>query len=56
MPFPPEVLDQLRLRVTLSQLIGRRVRLAKRGLEFVGMCPFHNENTPSFTVNEKKGF
>jgi DNA primase len=56
MPFPPEFLDQLRLRVALSQLIGRRVRLAKRGREFVGLCPFHNEKTPSFTVNEEKGF
>ena len=56
MPFPPEFLDQLRLRVALSQLIGRRVRLAKRGREVVGLCPFHNEKTPSFTVNEEKGF
>lgn len=56
MTFPPEFLDQLRLRVALSQLIGRRVRLAKRGREFIGLCPFHNEKTPSFTVNEEKGF
>jgi DNA primase len=56
MPFPPDFLDELRHRLPLAQTIGRRVQLRKRGREFVGLCPFHNEKTPSFTVNEDKGF
>ncbi len=56
MAFPPEFLDELRHRVALSQVIGRRVRLVQRGREFKGLCPFHDEKTPSFTVNEDKGF
>jgi DNA primase len=56
MAFPPEFLDELRHRVPLAQAIGRRVQLRKRGREYVGLCPFHNEKTPSFTVNEDKGF
>jgi DNA primase len=56
MAFPPSFLDEVRARVSLSGLIGRRVRLTKRGREFTGLCPFHNEKTPSFTVNDDKGF
>ncbi len=40
----------------MADLIGRRVKLVKRGREHTGLCPFHNEKTPSFTVNEDKGF
>ncbi len=56
MPFPPRFLEELRERVTLSQLIGRKVKLTRRGREFLGLCPFHHEKTPSFTVNDDKGF
>jgi DNA primase len=56
MAFPPEFLDELRARTDLSGLIGRRVKLAKKGREFLGLCPFHNEKTPSFTVSQEKGF
>ena len=56
MAFPPEFLDEVRARIRLADLIGRRVRLTKRGAEQVGLCPFHSEKTPSFTVNEDKGF
>jgi len=52
----PQWLDQLRSRVTLSALIGRSVRLQKAGNEFKACCPFHNEKTPSFHVNDAKGF
>ena len=45
-----------RARLTLSSLVGRRVRLIKRGREFSGLCPFHNEKSPSFTVSDDKGF
>jgi DNA primase len=50
MPFPPHFLDELRQRVSLPDIVGRRVRLAKRGREHQGLCPFHNEKTPSFHV------
>lgn len=56
MAFPPSFLDEIRARVGLADVIGRRVRLARKGREHLGLCPFHNERTPSFTVNEDKGF
>ncbi len=56
MAFPPGFLDELRSRISLAELIGRRVRLTRRGREYVGLCPFHNEKTPSFCVVEDKGF
>ena len=56
MVFTPQFLDEIRARVTLSEFIGGRVRLAYKGREHVGLCPFHNEKTPSFTVNNEKGF
>ncbi len=56
MAFPPEFLDELRHRVTTSEVVGKRVKLVKRGREHTGLCPFHNEKTPSFTVNDEKGF
>ncbi|HUN52449.1 MAG TPA: CHC2 zinc finger domain-containing protein, partial [Candidatus Sulfotelmatobacter sp.] len=40
----------------LSSLVARRVRLIKRGREYSGLCPFHNEKSPSFTVSDDKGF
>ena len=56
MAFPPAFLDEVKARVALVDLIGRRVRLIKRGREWLGLCPFHNEKSPSFSVNESKGF
>lgn len=56
MSIPQSFLDQLRERTTMSALVGKTVKLAKAGREFKGCCPFHNEKTPSFTVNDEKGF
>jgi DNA primase len=56
MAFPPGFLDELRSRVSLADLVGKRVRLARKGREYGGLCPFHNEKTPSFYVVEDKGF
>ena len=56
MAFPPQFLDDIRARIGLSDVIGRRVRLIMKGREHIGLCPFHNEKTPSFTVSEEKGF
>ncbi len=56
MAFPPQFLEELRARLPLAGVIGRKVKLQRRGREYLGLCPFHNERTPSFTVNEEKGF
>jgi len=56
MAFPPGFLDELRSRISLSGLIGRSVKLARRGREYAGLCPFHHEKTPSFYVVEDKSF
>ncbi len=56
MAFPPSFLDELRARLPLSELIGKRMRLVRAGREFKGCCPFHKEKTPSFTVNDEKQF
>ncbi len=49
-------LDEIRARTTLSALIGKTVKLEHKGKEHKGCCPFHSEKTPSFTVNDDKGF
>ncbi|TMM49825.1 DNA primase [Qipengyuania marisflavi] len=56
MALSPQWLDELRMRVSLSAIIGRTTRLQKAGREFKACCPFHEEKTPSFTVNDAKGF
>lgn len=56
MSLSPQFLDELRARTTLSTLVQRTVALKKKGREWSGCCPFHNEKTPSFTVNDEKGF
>jgi len=56
MAFTPQFLDEIRARVPLSDVIGRRVRLIRKGREHGALCPFHNEKTPSFTVSDDKGF
>lgn len=56
MRFPPEFLDELRARLPVSEVVGRRVKLKKTGREFSGLSPFNKERTPSFTVNDQKGF
>lgn len=56
MSLPQAFLDEIRLRTSLSGLIGRSIKLLKSGREFKALCPFHNEKTPSFTINEDKGF
>ncbi|HEX9701249.1 MAG TPA: DNA primase [Rhodospirillales bacterium] len=56
MAFSDQFLEELRGRAGLAGVIGRRVRLQKKGREHLGLCPFHKEKTPSFTVNEEKGF
>jgi DNA primase len=56
MRFTPQFLDELRARLPVSEVVGRRVKLKKQGREFKGLSPFNKEKTPSFTVNDSKGF
>src|ERR1700722_8513725 len=56
MSFPPAFLNELRDRLPLSDIAGKRMRLIRAGREFKGCCPFHNEKTPSFTINDDKQF
>ncbi|QRG04750.1 DNA primase [Xanthobacter dioxanivorans] len=56
MRFPPAFLDEIRARLPVSEVVGRRVRLKKQGREFAGLSPFNAEKTPSFFVNDQKGF
>ncbi len=54
MRFPPQFLDELRARLTVSDVVGRRVGLKKAGREWKGLSPFNQEKTPSFFVNDQK--
>jgi DNA primase len=56
MRFPPQFLDELRARLPVSEVVGRRVKLKRAGREFKGLSPFNKEKSPSFTVNDQKGF
>ena len=56
MTLPPQFLDELRARLPISAVVGKRIRLIRAGREHKACCPFHNEKTPSFTVNDQKGF
>lgn len=49
-------LDELRAKISIADVVGAKVKLTRKGREYTGLCPFHNEKTPSFTVNEAKGF
>ena len=56
MKYPKEYLDEIKTRLKVSSVISKTVNLKKRGKEFVGLSPFKTEKTPSFTVNDEKGF
>lgn len=56
MRFPPSFLDEIRARLPVSDVVGRRVKLKRQGREFAGLSPFNPEKTPSFFVNDQKGF
>ena len=56
MTLSPAFLDELRARTLLSSVIAPSVKLTKAGREWKACCPFHNEKTPSFTINDEKHF
>ena len=55
MRFPPDFLDELRARLPVSEVVGRRVKLKRAGREWKGLSPFNREKTPSFFANDQKG-
>src|SRR3569623_1466197 len=56
MKFSDSFLDEIRARLPVSQVVSRRVPLKRAGREWKGLSPFKQEKTPSFTVNDQKGF
>ena len=56
MKYPKEYLEEIKLRLKVSTVVSKAVNLKKRGKEYIGLSPFKNEKTPSFTVNDEKGF
>jgi len=56
MNFSREFPEKLRARILLSDVVSKKVKLKKTGKDYLGLCPFHNEKTPSFHVNDHKGF
>ena len=56
MAFSENLVDAIHEKILLSDFIGRKVALVKKGNDFLGLCPFHNEKTPSFSVSDEKGF
>ena len=56
MPFSDNLVNTIHDKILLSDYIGRTVNLSKKGNDFIGLCPFHNEKTPSFNVSSNKQF
>ena len=56
MKYPKEYLNEIKMRLKVSQVVGKTVKLKKRGKEFIGLSPFKNEKSPSFTVSDEKEF
>ncbi|MGH7917014.1 MAG: DNA primase, partial [Candidatus Binataceae bacterium] len=56
MRFGQDKIEEVRARADIVEIVGAQVRLRRAGRNFIGLCPFHNEKTPSFTVNAERGF
>jgi DNA primase len=56
MKYPQSFIEEIRARIRVSEIVGRAVPLRRAGREFHALCPFHKEKSPSFTVNDEKGF
>jgi len=56
MKYPKEYLEEIKQRIKVSDVVVQSVKLKRRGKEFIGLSPFTNEKTPSFTINDEKGF
>ena len=53
MKYPKEYLDEIKLRLKVSQVVGKSVQLKKRGKEFIGLSTFKNVKSPAFTVSDE---
>jgi DNA primase len=56
MRYPASFVERVKTHFKLSEVIGKRISVRRQGREFMALCPFHSENTPSFTINDDKGF
>lgn len=56
MSFPAEFLEEIRTRLRVSEVVGKRLKLVRKGREFLGVCPFHNDTKPSLSVVDEKNF
>ncbi len=56
MKFPQSFIEEIKGRIRISEVVGKAVPLRRAGREFHALCPFHKEKTPSFTLNDEKGF
>lgn len=56
MKFPQSFIEEIRNRVRVSEVVGKAIALRRAGREYHALCPFHKEKSPSFTVNDEKGF
>ena len=56
MKYPKNYLEEIKLRLKVSEVVGKSVKLKRRGKEFIGISPFTTEKTPSFTVSDEKRF
>jgi DNA primase len=56
MSFPAEFLEEIRTRLRVSEVVGKRMRLVRKGKEFLGVCPFHNDTKPSLSIVDEKNF
>ena len=56
MKFSTNTLNEIKDRIPVSQVVGKKIQLKKKGREYVGLSPFNKEKTPSFTVNDEKQF
>ena len=56
MAVTPEFIEEMLGRISLSDIVGKRVKLVRKANRMNGLCPFHNEKTPSFYVNDAEGF
>ena len=54
--IPQDFIDDLVQRIDIIEVISNRIEIKKAGREYKGLCPFHTEKTPSFTVSQEKGF
>lgn len=56
MKYPQSFIEEIRARLRVSEVIGRAIPVKRAGREFYALCPFHKEKSPSFTINDEKGF